>query len=102
VGHLGHDVLTPAADSSQPGPLVTGISGPLLGGIGGPLHRNTQHCLQHEEIKQKLQSRRAQAAEGDPGSPSDLMQLLVEWMKCHTTTTDRRVGIYMESNGLTD
>jgi hypothetical protein len=47
VGHLGHDVLTPAADSSQPGPLVTGISGPLLGGIGGPLHRNTHAVFPH-------------------------------------------------------
>ena len=51
VGPLGHHVLTPAADSSEPGPLVTGIGGPIVTGIGGPLHRNTHQCLQTERVE---------------------------------------------------
>ena len=50
VGHLGHHVLTPAAGSSLPGPLVTGMGGPLPGGIGGPLHRNTQSFVKDKKI----------------------------------------------------
>jgi hemerythrin-like metal-binding protein len=72
----------------------------LMERIGYPHHR--EHCLQHEEARQKLLAKREEAARGAPGSPADLMQLLLDWLKCHTTTTDRRVGIYMERNGLAD
>ena len=57
----------------------------LMEQIGYPHYR--EHCVQHEEMKQKLQSRRDQAVEGTPCTPAELMQLLVEWLKCHTTTT---------------
>ena len=31
---------------------------------------------------------------------NDVMHFLTDWLKCHTTTSDRRIGTYMRKCGL--
>jgi hemerythrin-like metal-binding protein len=58
------------------------------------------HCRQHEGLRIKLRAIRERWAEEDIGMTNEVMKFLVDWLKCHTTTSDRRIGSYMRKRGL--
>ena len=69
----------------------------LMVRIAYPYYR--EHCAQHQEIRQKLQTRIVEGEQNEYACALNLLEVLVEWLKCHTTTTDRRMGVYMERHG---
>lgn len=70
----------------------------LMETISYPYYQN--HCRQHEELRLKVRLMRKRVAAGEAGMTLQVMQFLVEWLKCHTTTSDRRIGTYMRRCGL--
>jgi hemerythrin-like metal-binding protein len=58
------------------------------------------HRRQHEELRRTLLAMKERRARGEPKIPTELAQLLVDWLKLHTTTSDRRIGSYMRKQGL--
>lgn len=53
-----------------------------------------------EEHRQEHQALRFQVLARQAASPAEVLQFVTDWMKCHTTTTDRRIGTYMRKHGL--
>jgi hemerythrin len=39
-------------------------------------------------------------AAGETGIPNEVLRFVVDWLKCHTTTSDRQIGTYMRKCGL--
>ncbi|HEY3840885.1 MAG TPA: bacteriohemerythrin [Bryobacteraceae bacterium] len=72
----------------------------LMDAIGYPYAR--EHHAQHEEIRQKIQSQVQKVGEDEHIRSLRLLELLIQWLKCHTTTTDRRLGNYIQKHGLAD
>jgi hemerythrin-like metal-binding protein len=60
------------------------------------------HCSQHEALRSEVRAMRERVASGDAGLATDVMQLMVDWLKCHTTTSDRRIGTYTRKCCNTD
>jgi hemerythrin len=52
------------------------------------------HRLQHEDLRSIARAMRARS------TPNELLHFLVDWLKCHTTTSDRRIGTYMRKREL--
>jgi hemerythrin len=70
----------------------------LMRRIGYPYHED--HGRQHEELRIKLQKIRMRWISGESGMTNEMMEFLVDWLRCHTTTSDRRIGSYMRKRGL--
>jgi len=56
------------------------------------------HCQQHERLRSRLQQLRSEERKCQPAIAT--MTFLVDWLKCHTTTSDRRIGSFMRKQGL--
>jgi hemerythrin len=65
--------------------------------IGYPYFHD--HFLQHEDLRQRAIAMRLHLGSGGINVTIELTQFLVEWLKCHTTTSDRRIGTYMRKCG---
>lgn len=58
------------------------------------------HRREHNALREQINSMRSRAEKGDPAIGGELLEFLTAWLRCHTTTTDRRIGSYMRSHGL--
>lgn len=65
----------------------------LMTRIGYP--HLSQHVIEHGNLRRQVDAMRALFAAGEDGLPMELLQLLSDWLKCHTTTSDRRIGAYI-------
>jgi hemerythrin-like metal-binding protein len=59
-----------------------------------------EHCRQHEDLRIRLDELKERASAGEVSMTIEVMQFIMEWLKCHTTTSDRRIGSYMRKHGL--
>jgi hemerythrin-like metal-binding protein len=58
------------------------------------------HRRQHEELRLALLAMKERRVQGEANIPIELSQFLADWLKRHTTTSDRRIGSYMRKQGL--
>jgi len=70
----------------------------LMRNIGYPFL--AEHQREHEALRQRVYEIRSRSKAGDAPAATDLANLMAAWLKCHTTTTDRRIGSYMRRFGL--
>ena len=70
----------------------------LMEQIGYPHH--PEHRQQHADLRARVSQMRGRYAAGETGMHMELLQFLTEWLSCHTTTSDRRIGTYMRKHGL--
>lgn len=59
------------------------------------------HCAEHRHLQGRVAMMRRRADAGETSVTVELMQFLIDWLKCHTTTSDRRIGTYMRKRGMT-
>jgi hemerythrin len=69
----------------------------LMQRIGYPGY--TQHRLQHETLRSKVQAMQDRAASGENTMTIEVMQFLMEWLKDHITTSDCQIAGYMKKSG---
>jgi hemerythrin len=62
----------------------------LMKRIGYPQFR--EHQLQHQALHARVHALHDRAASGEITMTIEVAQFLVEWLKEHTTTSDRRIG----------
>jgi hemerythrin len=53
------------------------------------------HCRQHEDLNSKVREMTERAALSETAMTTKVLQFVVDWLKSHTTTSDRRTGTYM-------
>jgi hemerythrin len=70
----------------------------LMEQIGYPHFQD--HCREHEELRTRAAVMKQRVASGEISITVELMQFLMEWLKIHSTTSDRRIGTYMRKRGL--
>lgn len=70
----------------------------LMERIGYPHYAD--HCEEHEALRSQVFAMQKRFAEGEHGMPMNVLRFLTNWLKCHTTTTDRRIGSYMRKRRL--
>jgi len=70
----------------------------LMRNIGYPFLAD--HQREHMALRQRVQEIRSRSEAGDVAVATDLANLIAAWLKCHTTTTDRRIGSYMRKFGI--
>jgi hemerythrin-like metal-binding protein len=58
------------------------------------------HYRQHQDLRLHVLEMKERAATGETSMTIEVMQFLMNWLKCHTTTSDRRIGTYMRKLGL--
>jgi hemerythrin-like metal-binding protein len=58
------------------------------------------HCRQHQDLRSEALAMQERVAIGEPEMAMEAMRFLVDWLKRHTTTSDRRIGSYMRKHGL--
>jgi hemerythrin-like metal-binding protein len=58
------------------------------------------HCDQHEALRAQVLVMQERYTAGEHGMPMNVLQFVTDWLKCHTTTSDRRIGSYMRKRGL--
>ena len=58
------------------------------------------HCREHEDLMRKARAMKQRVAAGEIGLSVELVEFLLEWLKRHTTTTDRQIGTFMRKCGL--
>jgi hemerythrin-like metal-binding protein len=58
------------------------------------------HCRQHEDLRLRVLAMKERAPAGEDTLLIEVMQFLIDWLKGHTTTSDRRIGSYMRRCGL--
>jgi hemerythrin-like metal-binding protein len=66
--------------------------------IGYPHY--VDHCRQHQELRSRALAMHDSFGSGEASMAIELLQFVTEWLKCHTTTSDRRIGSYMRKHGL--
>lgn len=69
----------------------------LMERIGYPHYPD--HCREHQELRLQVFAMRNRYVAGEIG-PVELLQFVIEWLKGHTTTSDRRIGNYMRKHGM--
>ena len=69
----------------------------LMERIGYPYYQD--HCLQHEQLRTQVNAMKDRSTRGETLA-DEILTFLVTWLKCHTTTADRRIGVYMRKCGL--
>jgi hemerythrin-like metal-binding protein len=70
----------------------------LMERINYPYYQD--HCRQHEELRLKVRAMKERVGSGEASMTLEVMQFIMEWLKCHTTTSDRRIGSYITKRGL--
>ena len=70
----------------------------LMEEIGYPHFQD--HCRQHEVLRTGVHRLSERAVSGDTSVAIELTDLIVDWLKGHTTTSDRRIGVFMRKSGL--
>lgn len=70
----------------------------LMQRIGYPHYAD--HCLQHQDLQSRAVAMQERYSAGETGMAIELLQFVVDWLKCHTMTSDRRIGSYMRKYGL--
>jgi hemerythrin len=70
----------------------------LMQRIGYPYY--SDHCREHEDLRSQVFVMKEGFDCGETGMAITLLQFLTDWLKCHTTTSDRRIGGYMRKQGL--
>ena len=66
--------------------------------IGYPHYR--EHCREHRDLGSKVRLMKERLEFGEINMTNEVMHFVADWLKCHTTTTDRRIGTYMRRHGL--
>ncbi len=59
-----------------------------------------QHQQEHEELRAKVEAMRERSASGEITMTIEVMQFLMEWLRRHTITSDRRISRYIKTSGL--
>jgi len=59
-----------------------------------------QHREEHDTLRAKVREMHARLELGEVTMTIELMQLMMEWLKRHIATSDRRIAGYMRANGL--
>jgi hemerythrin-like metal-binding protein len=70
----------------------------LMQRIGYPHYQD--HLRQHTDLRHSVEAMRQRTDLSDSSMKIELMEFLMDWLKCHTTTSDRRIGTYMRKRGL--
>lgn len=70
----------------------------LMDRIGYPYL--AEHRRQHQDLRSNVQAMQDRVVLGEPALALEAMQFIVEWLRCHTTTSDRRIGSYMRKHGI--
>ncbi len=68
----------------------------LMERIGYPDYR--QHQIEHAELCSKVR-RMQDRSDLETIPPGEILRFLGDWLKYHTTTSDRRIGAYMTMSG---
>ena len=68
----------------------------LMERIGYPDYR--QHQIEHAELCSKVR-RMQDRSDLETIRPGEILRFLGDWLKYHTTTSDRRIGAYMTMSG---
>ena len=58
-----------------------------------------EHCRQHEALRANVRSLEARVAAGEITLTIEVTQFLIDWLKQHTTSSDRRVAEYFLASG---
>ena len=59
-----------------------------------------QHREQHEDLRSKVRAIQDRFSSGEITITIEVMQFLMEWLRIHTTTSDRGIAGYMKAGGL--
>jgi hemerythrin-like metal-binding protein len=59
----------------------------------------SQHRELHENLRSRARAMQDRAASGEITITIEVMQFLMEWLKSHTTTSDRGIAGYMKKSG---
>jgi hemerythrin len=70
----------------------------LMQRIGYPHYAD--HCQEHQNLRSRAFAMKESFDAGQAEMAIELLQFVTDWLKCHTTTTDRRIGSYMRKHGL--
>jgi hemerythrin-like metal-binding protein len=58
------------------------------------------HCQQHRELRSQILVMKEGFAAGESDMAIEMLRFVTDWLKCHTTTSDRRIGTYMRKCGM--
>jgi hemerythrin len=56
-----------------------------------------EHRRQHDELRAGVRAMQARSASGEVTMTIEAMRFLMQWIKRHTTTSDRRIGEYTKA-----
>ena len=68
----------------------------LMERIGYPDYR--RHQIEHAELCSKVRTMQDRS-DLEKVPPGEILRFLGDWLKYHTTTSDRRIGAYMKMSG---
>ena len=54
------------------------------------------HRIQHEDLRSRVAAMQDRWASGEVMMTPEVTQFLMEWLKIHTTTSDRRIGEFLD------
>ena len=57
-----------------------------------------EHRRQHEDLRAKVRYLQVRSASGEATMTIEVTQFLIEWLKQHTTTSDRRIGEHLQAS----
>jgi hemerythrin-like metal-binding protein len=70
----------------------------LMERIGYP--ELSEHRRQHAQLRSNVEAMQNRAVSGETTMTIEAMRFLMEWLKRHTVTSDRRIAGYMTERGL--
>ena len=70
----------------------------LMERIAYPGYR--EHRRQHEDLRSRLRPMQDRADSGQETMTIEVMLFLMEWLKTHVTTSDRLIGTFIMTNGI--
>jgi hemerythrin len=58
------------------------------------------HRKEHEDFRRRVQNMASLCTEGGANTPGHVLTCIVQWLRCHTMSSDRRIGTYMRRHGI--
>jgi len=70
----------------------------LMADVGYP--HLEEHRKEHQDFKRRVQNMSSPSTGEDENTPNYVLSCIVQWLRCHTMSSDRRIGTYMRRRGI--